>query len=287
MISNDVYSEVLSNGKRTLILRNGLTKPAIEKILKNEYDCLWLYYGNFEEMVKLPLECIHGEMKLQCSEAQNVSWVSMLSSIDSLSIKGKIKGSIDFSKLKALSHCEIDWCATSKGIISSRLKLRSLSLSKFSGQLLDFCEETASNLSTLGLTGSLTSLHGLKRFTNLRELSLWNMRKLQDVSELELCKNLKCLQIESCNSIEYEAVLKKISNLEELFFENKELRSLRCLPKPTLKKIVLGQQTKILDKDVEDFMEFPNLEVVSYKKKKGYKYSAEELGELLRHSRSK
>jgi len=190
------YSKNPVNGEVKLILRNGLTGEAVKEILKGKYELLWLYYGNFEEMYSLPLKQIKGKVYFQSSESQDVSWVSGLSSINTLTIRGKVKGKINFSRMNYLRYCDLEWCAATKGIIESSLALDSLGLSNFSGKLTGFCKETAESISVLGLTGSMESLEGIKYFTSLMSLSIWNMKNLSDISELPSCKALKNLQIE-------------------------------------------------------------------------------------------
>lgn len=282
MDSGVVYSLDSKAGGRRLQLRNGATDAALKEVRNGEFDSLWCYYGNFEPLASIDLSDYEGKFVFQSSEPQNVSWISGLSSIESIKIRGKIKGKIDFRKMPNLRSADVDWCAATNKIISSGLSLRSLCLSRFSGLLSDFSENTLINLQTLGLTGALESLAGVRRFSSLHEISLWNMKKLIDISELEFCRDLKCLQIEGCNQIAYESVLKKLSKLEVLFFENSELNSISSLPSDSLKKVILGEKTVVTDGDVESFLQFPKLERVVFTKKKGYKYSGEELDELLK-----
>lgn len=281
MESGAIYSKDLVSGGVRLQLSEGVNEKSLEEIKKGAFDLLWLYYGNFEAMQDVHLEGLTGSVMMQSSEPQDISWISRLESVSSLSVRGKVKGKVNFSKLTNLEKCDLEWGRSTKDVICSGLHLRSLSLSKFSGSLGDFDPVTANELGALGLTGGLGSLSKISRFKNLDKLSLWNMRNLQDISELGQCESLRRLQIEGCNSIEYKDVLKNLENLEELFYENKELSSLHSLPMKKLELVVLGAQTRIIDENVVAFLDFPVLKKVTFTKKKGYQYSAEQIMELI------
>ncbi len=282
MSSTIRYSKSPVDNSMRLQIKNGIDGVALAEILKSEYDLLWLYSGNFEIMASTGLSNLKvDKIRLQSTESQDVSWISGLNELESIAINGKIKGKIDFSRLKRLKSCELDWCAATKSIITSELPLQRLSLSKFSGSLYDFCDKTLASVATLGLTGGIETLDSISRFKNLNSLSLWNMKKLRDISGLTTCNQLKTLQIESCNLLEYEKVLQRIDTLEKLYFENKVLSSLNVFPTKNLEYIRLGAGTFIEDGDVEVALNFPKLESMSFPKRKGYKYSAEQLNKLL------
>jgi hypothetical protein len=279
--SGVVYSDDPQTGEKRLQLRDGVTESVLKEVRKGEFDTLWCYYGNFEAMEEVDLSSFKGRLIFQSSEPQNVSWIGSLSSLESLSVRGKVKGKIDFSGIKGLRNAKVDWCASTKGVVSSGLELRSLSLNKFSGKLSDFSDNTSKTISILGLTGSIEDLTGIGRFLNLNSISLWNMKRLSDISELLKCDKLKSFQIEACNAIANIELLEDLFSLEEVFFENKELPSISILPKKNLEKIVLGNQTKIVDGNLDKFFDFPKLKKVSFSKKSGYKYSAEDVNKKL------
>lgn len=283
MASTIKYSKSPVDNLVRLQVKNGVDDKALIEIQKCDYDTLWLYSGNFEAIASVDLSLLPiRKVRIQSDKSQNVSWVENCPELESLSIKGKIKGKIDFSKLNRLTACELDWCASTKSIISSQLALKSLGLSKYSGALTDFCRETSSSISSLGVTGSMKNLDGVASFSKLEALSLWNMKNLTDISQLSECKSLRTLQIEACDKIEYQDILGKLKNLETIFFENKSLSSLNCFPMDNIKYIRLGDGTVIEDGNIEVAMEFPLLESMSFSKKKGYQYSAEEINAMLK-----
>ncbi len=283
MPSTIEYSKSSVDNLVRLQVKNGVDEKALIEIQKCEYDTLWLYSGNFEAIAAADLSLLSiRKIRIQSDESQNVSWVENCPELESLSIKGKIKGKIDFSKLNRLTTCELDWCASTKSIISSRLALKSLGLRKYPGALTDFCSETASTISSLGVTGSMKNLDCVSSFSKLEELSLWNMKNLTDISQLSECKSLRVLQIEACDKIEYKNPLGNLKSLETVFFENKLLSSLNCFPMDSIKYICLGDVTVIEDGDIAVAMEFPLLESVTFSKKKGYQYSAEEINARLK-----
>ena len=282
-MSNDfAYTEDSNTGIVTLQLRNGLSNKALDEFLTGDYDQLWLYYGNFEKFIYVDLNNLSfSRLKFQSSESQNIEWINNIQQISTLELRGKVKGSIEFKRFNSLKKCNIDWCNSTKSILSANLPLESLGLRRFSGDLSELGDLTCRSLRILGLSGSITTLSGIEKCKNIQKLSIYNMPKLTSISNILYCHNIKSLQIEACNGIEDIDAIKNIESLEEIYFENKQLRSLNVFPRKNLRYIRLGSGTHIQDNDVEVALLFNSLTKISYKKKKDYKYSAEELNALL------
>lgn len=276
------YTKSPVDGRVRLHLKEGLSEEAITEIYKGKYDVLWLYYGNFADLGLTPiqsLDCKH--LVFQSSESQDVSWLSLLGHLATLSLRGKIKGRIDFSGLRNLRECSVEWGSATKSILEAGLPLESLDLKRFSGSLENVAEVTSLSLRILGVSGSIESLEGVERFQNLEKLSLFRMTKLTDISKISECRQLRELHIEACNSIQDLDPISCVDSLERMFFENKLLPSLDIIPKKNVNYIRLGDSTVIEDMDVEKALDFKDLKGISYPFRKGYKYSAEELNKLI------
>lgn len=254
------------------------------EIIKQNYEALWLDWGQYEKMSeivakhKLSLKYLN----VYCWEKQSVTWINSLTALEYLQVDGIYKGMIDFDALPNLTAVEIELNKSTQGILNSSGNISSLSLNKFKGTLHDFDHNTAKNIKTLGLEGgSLTSLEGIDKFINLKELCLSRLTKLTNIGALAKCQKLEHLNIDSCNKIENYEVFGSLSTLRELLFSNKELPSLSIIPKETIEKVILGERTLILDENVETFFEFPKLKRAVFRNKRGYKYGAIEINEML------
>ncbi|WP_341502509.1 hypothetical protein [Gallaecimonas sp. GXIMD4217] len=267
-----------------LIVRDKIDEHAEKEIIKGSYDSLWLYWGSFERMFDLVSKhrLNFKRLRVHCIEKQDVSWVNKVEEVEYLLLKGKMKGEVDFSCLPNLRSVELDFNKSTEGVLNECVKAESVAIEKFKGSLSDFDSDIAKNISTLGIFGGdLVNLHGIELFTGLRSLSLYGLRKLKSISGLGKCESIECLEIDSCNNIDCLDSISSLKNLQGFSFENKEIPSLSLLPKDNLRRVRLGSQTKIVDSDVESFLDFPHLEKVTFTKKKGYKYSAVEINELI------
>lgn len=254
------------------------------EIIKQNYDALWLERGQFDKMAELVAKhnFTFKYLNVYCWERQDITWVNSLSSLEYLQLDGTYKGVIDFSLLPNLKAVELQFDKSTKGILNSGGNIESIFLCKFKGSLHDFDENTIRDIKTLGLDGgTLTNLEGIEKFTNLKELSISRLMKLTNIDCLAKCEKVEHLEIDSCNKTENYGAFKKLTSLKDFQFSNKELPSLSLLPKETVERVVLGERTKILDGNVETFLEFPNLKRAVFRKMKDYKYSAIEIDEMM------
>jgi len=254
------------------------------EIIKQDYDALWLGWGQFDKMAELVVQhtFTFKYLNVYCWEKQDIEWLSALTSLEYLLLDGTYKGVIDFSLLPNLKAVELEFNKSTQGILNSGSRIKSISLNKFKGTLCDFDDDVAEHVEILGFDGgSLTNLEGIEKFTNLKSLGLSRLLKLTDIDEIAKCKRLEHLDIDSCNKINDHNVLEQLAGLREFHFSNKKLTSLAILPKETLEAVWLGEQTKILDENVETFFEFPKLKRVGFTKKRGYKYSGIEVSKMM------
>lgn len=276
------YKKEFGFGGVQLRIKNGVDDDAIAEILKGNYKSLWLYSGNFERM----FEIVKNDMNIKClriqsTEMQDVSWINDIKSFEPFSLRGKVKGKINFNGFNKLKTAELEYCRVIRPLLASNCKLKSLGINKLSEPLTSFSKSFCDSLRVLGITGPLKNLEGISRFKNLESLSLMDMRNLIDVLELKELTWLKELDVTACNKVNLDTVLPSLVSLEKLNYENKKLSSLKIIPKYNMKKIILGDQTLIEDREIEYAFNFPKLESMVFQKKRGYKYSAEELNEKL------
>ena len=285
-MSNFTYDIIYEADVRRLKIDDEIGDAEIAEIEKSDFDLLWLHgnKNNFERLNEADFSAASfKKLNLQSGKVLDISWLSNIASLETVTIMGKTKGQVSFDKLINLKGCDLESSKATKDIAYSSLKLESLALSRLDVPFSDFNKSLASSLRVFGFSGNgFKNLDGIEAFINLETICINNSTALVDISKLTTLKKLKKIQIEGVSNIENLAVLGELDSLEELYFECKALPSLKLLlPARNLKHLRLGSHTLIEDRDVEIALEFPSLQRMSFAKKKGYKYDAEQLGELI------
>lgn len=280
------YDIIYGTNVRRLKIDDEVGDAEIAEIEKSDFDLLWLHgnKNNFERLNEADFSAAtFKKLNLQTGKTLDISWMSNVTSLDTITIMGKTKGQVSFDKLINLKGCDLESSKATRDIAYSSLKLESLALGRLDIPFSDFNKELASSLKLFSYCGNgFKNLDGIEAFVNLETICIRNSTALVDISKLTTLKRLKKIQIEGVSNIANLAVLGQLNSLEEIFFECKTLPSLKLLlPARNLKYIRLGSHTLIEDRDVEIALEFPSLQRMSFTKKQGYKYDAEQLGELI------
>lgn len=275
------YKEDHGLSGRQLRIEGGLDEAAIRAIESGDFDVLWLKSGNFSGMAEVA--CLPSIKKLRMTSdvSQDISWIDRAESLEVLVLTGKLKGSLDFSGLRQLERCEIDYHKSTSSIFESRCPLESLFAYKVPQGGIRFSSELIKSLRTFGLMkGSLESLAGIEQLGNVEVVSLIDLKKLKDVSDLLSIPRLERLTISGCNEIEGLEFLKGMNSLQEVCIENKLISSLDIMP-ANIRKIILGRSTVISDRNVASALNLPSLERFVFYPNKDYQYDAEQLAALL------
>jgi hypothetical protein len=122
------------------------------------------------------------------------------------------KPQLNFSHLPALRELVVDHFHKSYKELFFLPSLNHLTLSKYTGKILqDF--STLKELSFLDLRqGSVTMLTGLGSLEKLQRVELTYLRNLSDIRELELIKSLTYLVIAKCPKLTPNEILEQIPN---------------------------------------------------------------------------
>ncbi|KPV93611.1 hypothetical protein AN214_04354 [Pseudoalteromonas sp. P1-9] len=280
------FNEIYGTNESRLEVHDEACDEALRLIKKGNFDLLWLWgnKNNFERLNDVDLSDVSFKgINFLTGQVKDISWIGRVKSLESLTIKGNTKGSIDFEGLPNLKGCDLDFSKGTASIIDSAIKIDRLGLSRLSAPLSDFNNCLASSLKILGVSGhKLSTLEGIEKFSNLECLGIYTNKGLTDIKPITQLAHLKRLQFEGVNNIENLEILGQVSTLEKLTFECKVLPSLKLLlPAPNLESIYLGDNTLIEDRDIEVALDFPKLGYFSFAKKKGYKYDAIQLKEAI------
>jgi len=286
------YNTIYGTDIRRLQIDEQVNDAAMAEIEKSDFDLLWLHgnNNNFERLNEIDFGgATFKRLNVQTGKNLDISWVSNIKSLESMTIMGKTKGTVRFDELVNLKGCDLETSKATRDIVYSSLELDSLGLSRLDVPFSEFSDKLASGLRTFGFSGNkFENLNGIEAFVNLENIVIDNSRSLVDIAKLSTLKKLKHLHLEGVNNIENLEVLGALSSLEELYFECKALPSLKLLlPAPKLNYIRLGENTLIEDRDVEVALEFPKLEYMTYTKKKDYKYDAVQLKETIQNKRKR
>jgi len=278
------YQELEDPARRRLTVNFGLNDKTLREILAGEYDHLYLLYGDYSDLSTHNLDSITAKwVQISQCENQNINWVSQLSQLESFSTSIKLNSNFDFSNLRNLKCFGGPYGKAVERLTQTSIPLSSFGSSSFKGEFSTFDSLIKSSLKLMNVSiNKHSNIIGLEGFENLEELTLSDSNSLEDISPLVGCSNLRILALYRCNSVRYAEVLPKLDRLERLFYENRSLESVTMIPSKNLKLLALGDSTRIEDGDVESLLNFPNLEQVSFSKKKNYKYSALQINEMLR-----
>ncbi|PKA10625.1 hypothetical protein CH372_18460 [Leptospira meyeri] len=142
----------------------------------------------------------------------NLDQIKYFSDLKVLSLQCHINRKTDFSNLKNLEKCFMNWVKGAESIFNCE-KIKFLTLDSFKSKFLPenwICTE----IEQLDIYKSdLTNLEKLKTLRKLKKLSLFDCKNLNDISSLECMENLQWLTIDGSKLIEN---YNSISNLKQL-----------------------------------------------------------------------
>lgn len=138
------------------------------------------------------------------------SAIHHLASLEHLSIYTTDNKEIDFSAFPKLVSIALMWRQKAKSLYE-KTSLRRLFLGKYKSKDLKDLHRLK-QLEYLRLnTGSAVSLEGISEFQSLEELWLMQCTKLEDISAIQLIRNLKYLRIDNCRNVRHIETVKKLN----------------------------------------------------------------------------
>jgi len=267
---------------RQLAVDTDYTDEVGREISKGDFDELIIRGVGYEAMEQLIDEGLDlKRLAIHWNISQDVSWVSKCVNLEYLSIRSKVRGSIDFSQLTKLKEAEVAWCPATRGLIVASAPLKALHITGFKGELEGWSDTIKSTVATLSFTGSLLTLNGIGKFKRLKSLGLLRLRKLENIDEISHCLRLESLNLCGCNQVASLEALTDLKNLRTIDFTNKSLPSVALFPKISLETLSLGDDTIVEDGNTGAFLEFPKLRRVVFTPRKLYTHTPTEINKVL------
>jgi|GEM_PF-591499 len=181
---------------------------------------------NLEVLLQLPgFEVLN----LESNKVSDFSVLNKLSKLKTLFISEKTKGVVDvkiqglevlntsFANIKSISEIvslkklRLINFKGDNNLFSKLSELESLTVPNFKSNTKNLEGISLKKLKYLDINGSnITSLIGIEKFDSLKHLKLIRCRNLLDVSHLLKLKNIRQIEIESCNNIENIYLLKDL-----------------------------------------------------------------------------
>lgn len=195
--------------------------PHVKKV---QIDCIEFKNNpkriNLSVLAELNLKSLH----IECFDLRDYEFIQNLSDeLEELSIMADTMGpGIKFDCIWLLKYKNLQtlWLGkkAKKNIesISQLPKLKSLSLRGI--KLTDFSFLYKMNLEKLALLwNSNNNLHELAALNNLKEIELWRINKLSDISFIEELTNLEIIKLQDLKHVNCLPDLRKHANLQSLF----------------------------------------------------------------------
>jgi len=213
------------------------------------------------------------ELNIITSDAHNVSSIESMSSLKDLSLTCSTKEKVDFSKLKNLEKCFLYWWPGASGIFEC-VSLKCLYIDE--AKLKDYSPLGAlKNLQSLTIGNSpVKSISWLSELNDLTELTMLNIRTLNDFSPIEYCKQLKRLTIRGSKSLADLGFMSSLSKLEFISIsDNSEINSLKPLSGlNNLKALSFAGSSIIKDGDLSILETFPKLSMLMFQGRRNYSH---------------
>jgi hypothetical protein len=229
-------------------------------------------------LTKIP--CLCG-VDVFSENVTDVSPLFELKKIKTLSLFCKAKVSGDFSALRYLEKVGLLWRNAFKSIFNHGT-LHTINIIEYPDENLGQWI-TNRALRRLRLESrKLNDLNGINHFPCLRNLHLFNCRKLKSIDALRLSASIQELRISRCPAILDWTSLSSLTELRVLEIADcQEIESISPILKcQRLERLQIAGDTKILDGDLSGLASLPKLQTVLLASRKHYSHRAEELEHL-------
>lgn len=217
-----------------------LEMPHLERL---QIDCIDFKSNperiDFDVLTKLNLKSLH----LECFDLKNYEFIKNLSDeLEEISIMADTMGSgvkFDCSWLLKYKYLNSLWLGkkAKKNLesISELPNIKSLSLRGI--KISDFSFLLQMNLDKLALLwNSNADLHELSKMKSLKEIELWRINKLSDISFIKDLINLEVIKLMDLNHVTSIPDLREHKNLQRIFLINTGI-DIKSLPKYLQKKV--------------------------------------------------
>ena len=230
----------------------------VEFIKEHEIEALYLWrQDNYSFLSKLDGIL---ELDITTSEAAGLTHIEGMTNLRNLSITAHTADIIDFSKLKNLSKCYLLWWKGADSILDvvwlKNLYLDERKAKDFS-RLANFFQ-----LESLTLANTpIENLDWVQNIKTLRELELYNCKKLSDFQPIKTSRNLTKLCIDGSKLLSNIDFVENLTELEILnISDNGSIKSLSPLRNlKNLKALACAGKTLVSDGDLSILETLPKL----------------------------
>lgn len=230
--------------------------------------------GDVEFLKELPqLESLH----VAAGKGIDLSPIYQLPKLNLLSLAGEIKIGVDFPRISSLRELRLEnWSSKKYTSALSCASLRVLALSNYPNPDLSSFSGLVS-LQELRLSfGRVTSLHGVSSMTHLKRLTLQEFNHLDSLEGIEGLCELEDLWIYRAKKLRRLRGVEGLGQLRSITLTSLPLlESLRPLAKCAyLERVILLQNTNVLDGDLAVLKELPKLHQVRFNEREHYNLKA-------------
>jgi internalin A len=160
------------------------------------------------------------ELKLIDLKIEDVAGVNALPNLRRLTLSTYARTPIDFSNFALLEKCFFEWIRGSDSLFECRT-LRDLYINRFPAESLEPLHRLNElHCLRLGNGAKASSVAGVERLAELRELGLYRMPKVADWKPLSRATELEVLEVETCKRLEAIDFLRPMRRLRELSLVN-------------------------------------------------------------------
>lgn len=204
----------------------------------------------------------------------NLESIESMSSLRELSIAASTKCVVDFSKLRKLRTCFLNWWPGAASIFSASW------LTDFAIDELKISDAKAisglTSLRRLALSNTdINSLDFLPAMKELEILELLNCKKINTFSNIATLKALKWLRIDGTKKLKSIQFVSDCEKLEVIDISDcGEIESLRPVEKLIgLKALAFSGNTNVLDGEFLSLTKLPKLSMLMFNSRKHYSHS--------------
>lgn len=293
------YKPINDNSLRTAVITGGWSSDFIDKLNVEPFDVLSFGEGNWGafSFLKEVAPSLIKKLYLKFDSCISLEGLYFLNELEELGLKiyGSVNSreSLDCSKFRNLKRISTEYfvgysnnifecpqletvsfydtyTTENLEIISRATQLRDLSINGSKIKNLTGIEKLI-NLNELLLSRtSIKNLDGLHSLSELEKVDLSDLRKLTSLDGLTGLKNVTRLSIESCNKVNDFSCLQTMTNLEFVYINIKEIKSLKPLMNHPCIKVIHLCNSKVLDGDMSPLSTLPKLKEASYVNKQNY-----------------